>query len=169
MEEQVYVEKQLDQFMSITSYLEAKGFHYSYVILRQEVVEANKIISSVLGIPLASEVFSYRKLRIVEGIPRTIEQIYIDYKRVPGIEKLNLENQSLYRVLKENYGYDVTKLEEEIRIVRASKEEMDLLKIDKPDVVMATGKSYTTSLLPLEYFQEISIPSFLKYRSVEII
>ena len=120
MNDEVYVTRQLDQFESITQALEARGFHYVYPILDQSVIEANKLISEQLQIPIATRIFSYRKLRIVEGKPRSVEQVYIEYEKVRGIETLPLENRSLYRVLREQFGYDICRNEEEIRIVHAS-------------------------------------------------
>ena len=40
MNEEVFVTRQLDQFESITQALEARGFHYTYPILNQSVIEA---------------------------------------------------------------------------------------------------------------------------------
>ena len=129
MNEEVFVTRQLDQFESITQALEARGFHYTYPILNQSVIEANKLISEQLQIPIATRIFSYRKLRIVEEKPRSIEQVYIEYEKVRGIEALPLENRSLYRVLREQFGYDIRRNEEEIRIVHASEEEARLLHV----------------------------------------
>lgn len=67
MNEEVFVTRQLDQFESITQALEARGFHYTYPILNQSVIEANKLISEQLQIPIATRIFSYRKLRIVHA------------------------------------------------------------------------------------------------------
>ena len=146
---------------------EARGFHYVYPILDQSVIEANKLISEQLQIPIATRIFSYRKLRIVEGKPRSVEQVYIEYEKVRGIETLPLENRSLYRVLREQFGYDICRNEEEIRIVHASEEEAQLLQVeDDAEILMSTGLTYLDSMKPLEYFQIVAIPSFFKFRSV---
>ncbi|WP_370778310.1 GntR family transcriptional regulator [Holdemania massiliensis] len=167
MNDEVYVTRQLDQFESITQALEARGFHYAYPILNQSVMEANKLISEQLQIPIATRVFSYRKLRIVEDKPRSIEQVYIEYEKVRGIENLSLENQSLYRVLRRQFGYDIRRNEEEIRIVHASEEEAQLLHVEEDaEILMSTGLTYLDSVKPFEYFQIVAIPSFFKFRSV---
>lgn len=131
------------------------------------MIEANKLISEQLQIPIATRIFSYRKLRIVEGKPRSVEQVYIEYEKVRGIETLPLENRSLYRVLREQFGYDICRNEEEIRIVHASEEEAQLLQVeDDAEILMSTGLTYLDSMKPLEYFQIVAIPSFFKFRSV---
>lgn len=129
------------------------------------MIEANKLISEQLQIPIATRIFSYRKLRIVEGKPRSVEQVYIEYEKVRGIETLPLENRSLYRVLREQFGYDICRNEEEIRIVHASEEEAQLLQVeDDAEILMSTGLTYLDSMKPLEYFQIVAIPSFFKFR-----
>ncbi len=165
--EEIYVIRQLDKFESVTESIEARGFSYLYPVLTQEVIEANKMISEMLQIPLATKVFSFKKLRIVEGKPRSVESTYIEHKKVKGIEKAHLENESLYRYLKINYNYKILRNEEEIRIVHASDEESALLKIKKnSEVLMTTGISYLNNVEPFEYSEVIAIPSFFRFRSV---
>ena len=164
----VFVVRRLDEFESVTQCLEKQGFHYHYPILTQQVIEANKMISEMMQVPIASKVFSYKKIRIVENVPRSLEQIYIDYKRVPGIEQLELEDQSLYQVLKDKYGFVVHKSEEEIRIVHANSTEAELLHLkENSEVLLTTGISYVDRFGPLEYYELTSIPGFFKYRSVD--
>lgn len=88
-------------------------------------------------------------------------------KKVRGIEALPLENRSLYRVLREQFGYDIRRNEEEIRIVHASEEEARLLHVaEDAEILMSTGLTYLDSVKPFEYFQIVAIPSFFKFRSV---
>ena len=167
MEKQVFITRELQNYSSVTQAIKESGFDFSYKILEQKVIEANKIISNKLGIPIASKVFSFKKLRIVEGKPRTIEHIYIDYNKVKGIEIANLSNTSFYYYLKENYGIEVKKDTEEIFIVRSTDEEAKLLNIDKnSEVIMVSGSSYLENDIPLEYFELISVYDFFRFRSV---
>lgn len=169
MRDDVFVSRKLDQFESVTKALEEKGFSYRYVVLKKEVVEANKFISEKLQVPLATKIFSYQKIRIVEDVPRSIENVYIDYSRVVGIEKMELENKSLYKTLKDEFGYNIKRNEEEIRIVRANKLEAEQLNIDdESEVLMVEGLTYIDSVKPFEFFQIISIPSFFKFRGVNL-
>ena len=167
MAKDVLVSRKLGEFISITEILEMNGYSYAYHILKQEIIEANRFISEKLQVPLATKLFSYQKLRVVEEIPRSIETIYIEYDRVKGIENMNLQDKSLYIVLKNEYGYLVRKNEEEIKIVHASPREAELLGIPSDsEVVMVEGLSYVNHVKPLEYFQIIALPSFFKFTEV---
>ncbi|OCN05300.1 hypothetical protein A4S06_09340 [Erysipelotrichaceae bacterium MTC7] len=167
--EDVHIVKELDKFSSVTHAIRAQGLHFSYKILICEVQEANRRISKQLGLSLASKVFCLKKIRIVEGKPRSIETTYVDYRKVPGIEKHDFTDQSFYDKIKELYGLESTKSEEEIFIVEANEEEKEILELQEDDneVLLIKGKAYTDNdVSPLEYFELIAIPSFYRFRSV---
>ena len=167
MSKDVFVSRKLSEFISITEILEMNGYCYTYRVLKQEIIEANRFISEKLQVPLATKLFSYQKLRIVEDIPRSIETIYIEYDRVSGIENMHLQDTSLYSVLKNEYNYLVRRNEEEIRIVYANQNEAQLLGVpNDSEVVMVEGLSYIDTVKPLEYFQIIALPSFFKFTEV---
>lgn len=162
------IERATIPMTSITENIENKGYEYRYRILDQSIIEATRMVSEKLLIPIASKVFSYKKVRIVENYPKSIEQVYIDANKVPGLEKINLENKSLYKILEKEYGYEVIKNDEEIKIVKANKEEIGLLQLEENDAIMyITGTTYADNLSPLEYYEISSIPEFFIYRSVD--
>ena len=75
----VYVLKELDKYVSLTEYLQSQGHQIRYVVLQQDIIEANRWISKKLQIPLASKVFSFKKLRIVDD---AVSYTHLDvYKR----------------------------------------------------------------------------------------
>ena len=154
-------------FKSITDNLIENNFKFEYKILDLSIIESNRIISEYLNIPLASKVLSYKKMRIIEDIPTSIEQVYIEYRKVIGLENINLENKSLYKTLKDMYNYEVHRSEEELLVVKATEEEKELLKLENDDYVNFTrGISYLSNNSILEYYELISRYDFFKYRSV---
>ncbi|MDH6366014.1 MULTISPECIES: UTRA domain-containing protein [Breznakia] len=165
----VHIVKELDKFSSVTHAILAQGLTFTYKILICEVQEANRRISKQLGLSLASKVFCLKKVRIVEGKPRSIETTYVDYRKVPGIETADFSNQSFYDKIKQDYGLESTKSEEEIFIVDANASEKELLELaeDETEVLMIKGKAYTEDdVAPLECFELIALPSFYHFRSV---
>lgn len=166
----VYVLKELDKYVSLTEYLQSQGHQIRYVVLQQDIIEANRWISKKLQIPLASKVFSFKKLRIVDDVPKSIDHVYLSYDRVPGIEKLNLADKSFYSVLKEYYNIQVVRNEEELAIANANREEAELLNLHEGDEVMITrGSTYVNTFEPLEYFEITAVTSFYRYRSVSTV
>ncbi len=167
--ETIFVTRELDKIKSVTEELEEKGYVYQYRILTHQVVEANKYVSGMLHIPLASKVFEYCKLRIVEGQPCDIEHEYIPYELVKGIEKADLEDRSLSVFLSDRYGLATEKSEESIMIVRATEEEAGLLDLPaNAEVMLISGTCYDSAQTekPMRIFQITARPSFFRFRTV---
>ena len=163
---EIFVTRNVDSEFSITDEIKRRGFSYACPILENKVIEANKLIAEKLQLPIASRVCSFCKLRVVEGQPVAIEQIYIDENDTPSLSSTDMNHRSFYQWCKTEYGYEVMRSEEEIKVVHASEKEASLLKI-KPDdeVMMLEGVTYKTDIKPFEFFQIISIPGFYRFRS----
>jgi len=163
----VYILRNLDSFASVTDAIISNKFSYKCQVLEKTIQESNRFISKNLNIPLASKVFCFQKLRIVEDEPRSIEKVYIDYNKVPGIEKLDLSKESFYSVLKREYSIETNQSEEEILVVDANKRERKILKLEEDSkVLLIKGITYINNHEPLESFEIISLTDFYKFRSV---
>ena len=163
----VFILRELDKFASITDLINAQKLSLENKVLEQKVIEANYYISKQLEIPLATKLFYLSKLRIVEGIPRSIEKTYIEYEKVKGMESIDLNNVSFYAALEKLTGIKTIKNQEEMLIVEANEEECELLNLDCGDeVLLLKGITYKDEDKPFEYFEITSLPSFYRFRSV---
>jgi DNA-binding GntR family transcriptional regulator len=163
----VFILRNIDKFASVTEAIRSREFSYRYQVLENSVLESNRYISKALDIPLASKVFCFEKVRVVEDEPRSIEKVYIDYKKVPGIEKLELSNESFYSILRREYGIEINQSEEEILIVDVNEKERQLLNLKKDsEVLLIKGITYINNHEPFECFEIVSVTDFYKFRSV---
>jgi len=163
----VCVLRDIDSFASVTEIISAHNFSYKYKVLECSVQEANRFISKALNIPLASKVLYFQKVRIVEGEPKCIEKVYINYSKVPGIEKLDLAKDSLCEIFKREYGLEVNQREEEILVVDANESEKEILNLkEDSEVLLVKGITYINDHEPLESFESIAVTDFYKFRSV---
>ncbi len=152
---------------SITNSIKEKNYNYEYITLNQTIIEADSIISSKLGLPIASKVFYYNRIRVVESIPVTFEKVFIDAKKVKNIIDIDLNNKSLYEEIQDLYGYSITKIKESINISKPNKQIKFLLNLSEDDdIVIEEGNSYLENSDILEYFLIFSIPGFINFRSV---
>lgn len=166
----IFLMRELNTFKSMTGLLHAKGVEFKNLILKQEVIEANYYISKQLNVPLATKILCLERLRVIEGIPCSIEKTFICYDRVRGMEKEEIGSQSLYGILEQKYGYKVKKSKEEILIVEANDRERELLELEKgEEVLLIKGNTYLGENARFEYFELVSLPSFYHFRSVSII
>lgn len=162
----IYVLREFNQHLSTTQALEELDYPAQTLVLDQKIIDSNNWISQQLDVPLATKVFYLRRLRIVKGIPRSIEKIFIDHNRVEGIEEVDLNNVSFYRILHEKFAFNVIKKKEEILIVEANSEEANLLKIpENSQIAFFKGTTFIDENKPFEYFEDSAIPSFYRYRS----
>lgn len=167
MKKDVYILRNIDQFDSVTEAIISSGFSYKYQVIENSILESNRFISKALDIPLASKVFCFEKVRIVEDKPRSIEKVYIDYDKIPGIEKLDLSKDSFYSILKRKYGIEINQSEEEILIVDANEKERKILNLEEgSEVLLIKGSTYVNDQQPFEYFEIASLTDFYKFRSV---
>lgn len=164
----VFVLRDIQSFTSITQSIQKQKLHYKNIVIEQGVKEANYHVSRQLQIPLTTKIFYIKRLRIVEGKPKSIETNYIDYRLVEGFENIDFNNRSFYQILEEETGFHITRSEEEILVVKAKDDECEYLKKSKgSEILFVKGKTYQNeSELPLEYFELSCEPSFYRFRSV---
>lgn len=165
----LYILRDLENVQSVSDAIREKGFHFEHRILNLEVIESNRYVSRMLKIPLASKVLHLRKLRVVEGIPKSIERTYILYDKVKGVEDMkdaDFAHESFYKIMRERFGYVVQRSEEEILLVEAGKEEQSLLECPDRELMMIRGTTYKGGIEPFEYFEIVSVSDFYRFRSV---
>ena len=164
----IFIVRDLQHFDSITDSIKSQNLHYQNVILEQGIMEANYHISRQLELGLGTKLFYMKRLRIVEGHPRSIETNYINYQLVEGLETMDFSNVSFYDVVLQKKGYRTIRSEEEILVVEAKDDECQLLQMPKgSEILLIKGVTYKAENdLPFEYFELVCDPSFYRFRSV---
>ena len=114
---EVYLMRELHKFASMTELLKQKGIHFENRIIEQRVIEANYFISRQLGIPLATPVFHLKRLRIVEGKPKSLENNYICMDNAKELENINFENKSFREMIEKCTNRKAVKSSESISIL----------------------------------------------------
>lgn len=139
------------------------------MILSSEVVEANRLISGALGVPLASQVYKMRILYVIDGEPELLQVSYIPYARIQEISDWKSEDQFSYKRFEEQYDRDIVKRTEEIMLVKATGEEERELCLKKDsEVLMVKGTSYDRFERIVEYYEMVSATDFYVFCSTMI-
>ena len=95
--------------------------------------------------------------RIVYGdtLPINRNKSYIPYKYVPGIEKIDFNTESLYKVLEQDYGICIKKAIRSIEAILANDEVADQLEVNEGSpVLLFKGQVYATDAHDNEYVIE---------------
>ena len=168
MNSRPYIIREFDKCCSITDIIRAQNLSLTNKVLEQEIIEANSYIAKRLEVPLASKLFYLKRLRIVEGEPRSIEHNYFNLDEVRGMEDMDFNNVSFFSEVYRHKGIRKLRSEQEILIVEADDEERRLLRLegDEPEIMLIKGVSVKEDNRPFEYFEISSDLEFYRFRSV---
>jgi GntR family transcriptional regulator len=145
------LEKNIMHLRGFTEDMKQRGMVPSSKLLEQTVVKATEELAESLRIAPEAAVMKLRRLRLADGIPMALEESHIPLRQFPGLERINFAKQSLYYVLRENYGVRVAWADEIIEALPATREESELLTIPKRASVLSISRIIiTTEQTPIE-------------------
>jgi GntR family transcriptional regulator len=122
------IEMNLITFNSFTNSMLNKGLTPSTKVLSKRILTKPKVASK-LKVPEDEPLFFTKRLRLADGIPVSLEESYTPYRYCNGIEDEIGDNESLYQILKSNYGILLVKAEQFMRTIVPDEMESKLLKI----------------------------------------
>lgn len=113
-------------------------------------------IHQILGLTSGDLIKEIVRVRKLDNIPVIIETSYIPDKYVPGIEKFDLENSSIYDLLEQHYGFHILKAKEYLDTCIADSYHSQLLELKAGNPVFATERTtYNTDQKPIEFRKSI--------------
>jgi GntR family transcriptional regulator len=114
---------------SFTEEMQRKGLVPTTKVLRFETVKADQKVAEALNVPLGNMVVQLQRLRCANDRPIVLVATFLPHEKLPNILARDLENESLYTIIEQEYGY---KIDRAIRVLEAriaEAEEAELLKI----------------------------------------
>lgn len=128
-------------------------------IPESEILEKSFIcddeVSNAMHLPKSSVFFVIKRLRLADKVPVAIENVFLPLQYCISPDKILLEG-SLYEELKRLYGLSVVKQDIAIIADIPTKEEKELLRLTKSDVVLKTnGISLDDENRPILYEKNI--------------
>jgi GntR family transcriptional regulator len=134
------MEKNILHLQGFTEDMKQRGMVPSSRMLEKAVLAAPEEIAEKLMLSEGDPVLKLRRLRYADGTPMAIEECYIPMRSFPGVDQYDFAWNSLYTVLRENYGLRVTWADEVIEALPATREESDLLTIPKRASVLSISR-----------------------------
>lgn len=107
------------------------GFDVNYVLLEEKVIKVNKHIASKLEIAENDDAFYLERVGIRDQLPMNCTSSYIPYYLVKGIESNNFEYASLYGVLENKFGIQITRTVRYIEAIQTDYHLSETLKISE--------------------------------------
>jgi GntR family transcriptional regulator len=137
---------------SVTESLAKDGLSPQNQILVQEVILAAGAVSSELALSEGARVVHLYSLRLADGLPLAIEDMYYPAERFPALANLDLNNRSVYATLERLYDAHPQEAMDVVAAGSATRDEAGLLGINKGAPVMRVQRTSTDRQgLPVEF------------------
>ena len=145
--------QQLEALTSFTEDMRSRGNSPSSRILSAKVCPAPDDIARFLDVRPGTQLAMLQRVRIADSQAMAVETSHIVASACPGlIDRYDFEQESLYRVLRQEYGLALAHAEQTIAARGATREEARVLGL-KPNapILHMTRVLYTADNQPLEY------------------
>jgi len=120
----------LDAPVSISEEIRRLGHDPATRVVTARTMAAEPSIAEALGIAQGAQVVHLERLRMADGEPLLLEQVYLPESRFPGLLAGDLEHGSLYELLQDRYGTTVVRAREALEPLAVSSREAHLLGVE---------------------------------------
>ncbi len=146
------IERNLWEFSSFTQAMQKSGSTVKTSVISIRLIEATKVIAGHLNLLLGNMVYKIERLRIVDNAPLALEVVYLPVDLCEGIEKFDLEANSLYELLDQHFDIDLVRSNQNIELKKIDQGIAKWLEIEKETAVLVlSGTAYDRSDIPIEY------------------
>ncbi len=143
-------------FTSFTEDMKKRGMKPGAQILMKEVIPADDNLARTLHIQPGESVLHLVRVRTADERPVAIQYSYLPLKLCPGLEKLDLTDQSLFKTLRETYFIYPVWTEATVEAASALPEEVHLLGLKPGEpVLLVRGLTFNESFEVVESVRTI--------------
>jgi GntR family transcriptional regulator len=93
-----------------------------------------------MGLQPGDEVVRLERLRLVNNVPLALHTVYLNHRLCPQILQHNLAEESLFQLLRSEYGLKLTQAKQQVYAALADQREMSLLDLSYPAAVLRTER-----------------------------
>ncbi|MFA5803946.1 MAG: GntR family transcriptional regulator [Melioribacteraceae bacterium] len=123
--------KGLTDAFSFSSEFKTNGGKLKTKVIFAEKISETKETLEYLKLKESKELFRIQRLRVLNDVPVALQTSYIPKFFCPNLLKIDLSQNSLFDILKEQYNLSFSYFTENLTCVRADRYEADLLKVKK--------------------------------------
>jgi len=150
------IEREADLLVPFTRGMRRRGYMpgAKVIMLEQRPVEVS--VASYLKLPVSAPVYYVHRLRFINQEPVMLERFTISVHRFPGLEGHDLENRSVYEIMKTEYGVLITKARQSLEPVIATEYEAECLGIEQGVPLMLERRlGFDQDGQPVEYAKDL--------------
>lgn len=153
-----------DNIKSFTQTLIEQNMHPSTKIIESSTVSHLTSISQILHMDKKTSYYKVKRLRLGDNVPIALETVYIPTIFTPGLLENKLDG-SLYKVLEEQYGYEMSNIACEIEACISNKILMGMMSLKNQEALLkVTGITHDQNGRRLFYEESYYRSDLYKYR-----
>jgi len=162
------IDQELVKLTSFSDEMRRLGMQPSSRVLTSRLEAANPKVAEQLQIPAGSEVVVLVRTRLAAGVPLALERSYLNHELCPGVlEGHDFGRESLYAVLRNQYGILLTWATQVIEARLPTPAERHSLEIDQHDPVLSlTRVTFYENDHPVEYVTSVYCGSRYKFKAI---
>ncbi len=161
------IRRPLQTYIPFKRTVEQSGRVFTSAVLSFNTEECGKTVAAGLHLLIGAPVYRLRRLRSIDGEPFMIDSSYLSNERFTQLERHDFSIESLYGVLKAEYGVDIRKGSERLRITYATAEEAKLLHTEEGSALFfITGQALDEAGEPAEYAKVVVRPDLVQFSSL---
>jgi GntR family transcriptional regulator len=146
----------IDRVLGFSKRIQEAGHKPSSRLVSIATVPAALSIARRLGVQTKLPIYKLVRLRCADGEPVMLETAYLPVVLFPGLDAINLSDQSLYNVLSEKYNCLIQEAEEQLEPVLLTDYEARMLEVE-PGIpgMLVESTSYNQFRKPVEFGKAI--------------
>ncbi len=150
--------RRLPRLYSFSEDMRELGLEPSSQVLEQRVIEADEEMAEILKLPDGSrKINKLVRVRLANGEPILLEKTFIPYYLCPDLVKENLEEGSLYDILRNKYRLWLDHAFETYEVTSLTKEEAKVLScLEKSPAFSIERVSFLKTDVPVELTRSVS-------------
>lgn len=158
----------LEEIKSFSAKLNDIGLQTNNKLISFEVIEVDKELSKKIKLSIGTTVYKLTRVRNIlyteYELPISIEYAYIPERVAPKLFKYDLEENSLFSILKSEYNIEPSKEEQIVEIVYANDFEAKTLRVNKLNaLVKKSGIIYDEEDNVLQYLNSVMNKDWVEF------
>ncbi|MEA3339084.1 MAG: GntR family transcriptional regulator [Chloroflexota bacterium] len=105
------------------------------------VASPSSAVIEAMGLQPDDELVRLERLRLVNDNPLALHIVYLNHRLCPQILQHNLAEESVFQLLRTEYGLNLAQAEEQVYATLADQREMDLLNLTHPAAVLRAERT----------------------------
>lgn len=161
------IDQQLRALTGFSEDVRLRGGEPSSIVIEAKVITATPVLVKVLQILPGSHVVLLTRLRLADEVRLAVESAHLPYSLFPNLLEHDFAVESLYAVLKNDYGVTLVQAEQTLEAGLASHNDIDFLSLKPPAAVLRMERiSYEKEGQPVEYVSSVYRGDRYKFRSI---